>query len=192
MPGCRPLTDQEVSQVLEKLTNSRDRLLFILGIKTGFRISEMLSLKIGDVYVGGKAVPVIKVTRSLMKGGAGKQRRKVFSREVPLHSTVLQAIEEHVLLDLPNHYLFQSRQGDNKPISRVQAWNILKDAYAAVGLTGSVALHSMRKSFAGNVYEKLDHDIIATRDAMGHADVGTTQRYLSTNRSRISKAILED
>jgi integrase len=49
MPGCRPLTDDEVDLVLQSFGGRyalRDRALFCLGIYTGFRITELLSLRL--------------------------------------------------------------------------------------------------------------------------------------------------
>jgi integrase len=52
MKGCRPLTDEEVVLVQQSFGGiyaARDKALFLLGVKSGFRISELLSLQVGDV-----------------------------------------------------------------------------------------------------------------------------------------------
>jgi integrase len=52
MIGARPLTNGEIANVLNAFTGAyaaRDRALFVLGLKSGFRISEMLSLRVSDV-----------------------------------------------------------------------------------------------------------------------------------------------
>jgi integrase len=59
MNGCRPLTDAEVELVRKTFAGryaARDRCLFILGIETGFRISELLSVRLGDVWRHGSAL----------------------------------------------------------------------------------------------------------------------------------------
>ena len=58
MAGCRPLSEYEIYQVLSVLKNKRNKLLFILGIRTGFRISELLSLTVKDVYKDGLLTPI--------------------------------------------------------------------------------------------------------------------------------------
>ena len=71
MKGCRPLTDREVLGILRVLRGryaARDRALVLLGIKSGFRISELLSLRLGDVVQHGDVVKRVTVRRRNMKG----------------------------------------------------------------------------------------------------------------------------
>lgn len=74
MIGSRPLTSEEVASVLKTFSGSYaacDRALFILGLKSGFRISEMLSLKVQDVWKDCKVAEVVSVVRKRMKGRGG-------------------------------------------------------------------------------------------------------------------------
>ena len=71
MKGSRPLTDEEIRKVLSTFKGrfiNRDRALFILGVKTGFRIGELISLKVSDVINGDKIVDRVSVRRCHMKG----------------------------------------------------------------------------------------------------------------------------
>lgn len=186
MAGCRSLLDSEIELVLNNLYTSRDKLLFILGLKTGFRITELLSLKVSDVWAGGAPVSRLRVGKRNTKG-------KVRNREVILHKDARAAIakylgeNETLSSDSP---VFLSRNGINETISRHGAHKVLKQAYRAAGLTGALATHSMRKTFAGKVYLALDKDLLATRDALNHQSVSSTERYLETNRQAIDAAIL--
>ena len=59
MKGTRPLDNDEIGRVSAAFTGTfevRNRSLFMLGVSTGGRISELLSLRIGDVYQNGRAV----------------------------------------------------------------------------------------------------------------------------------------
>jgi integrase len=59
MKGCRPLSEAEVALVSRGFSGAhaaRDKALFILGVKSGFRISELLSLTVGDVWQHGRVV----------------------------------------------------------------------------------------------------------------------------------------
>ena len=184
MSGCRSLTDTEIMKVLLYLNTSRDKALFIIGLRTGFRISELLSLTVKDVYDNGTIVDRIKVAKSNMKG-KGK------SREMILHPQAKDAIKELIQPNMnPNDPLFQSRNGTLKTLSRHGAHKTLKLAYKAAGLSGSLATHTMRKSFAKNVYKALSHDLIATGRALGHEDIRNTIKYLEVNQGAIDAAIL--
>ena len=59
MKGTRPLNNDEIRRVSTAFTGTfevRNRALFMLGVSTGGRISELLSLRIADVYQNGKPV----------------------------------------------------------------------------------------------------------------------------------------
>lgn len=194
MGGCRPLSDDEVRAILKVLSRNtypeRDRALFLLGIRSGFRISELLALKLSDVLQNGKFSDYITVARKHMK-------KKRAGRTVPLHpeaKTALQTLVKKLLKaghTDPNTFLFLSREGENRAIGRTMAWRILDRAYAECGLTGRLGTHSMRKTFAERVHEKLGRDIFKTQKALGHASVSSTASYISVDSEEIDDAILK-
>jgi site-specific recombinase XerD len=186
MSGCRPLSDLECRNVEGYLTNLRDRCLFILGIKTGFRIIELLSLRIKDVYENDTVKSRVKVLRRNMKG-------KTASREVILHNDAKVAIYNYVtsLRSVnPNAPLFQSMRQDG-PITRQAAHDILKKAYREAKLEGRVATHSMRKTLAKKVYDRTNHDLIKVKEVLGHSAITTTVKYLTPNQDEIDSIMLE-
>ena len=72
MKGTRPLDNTEirlVSACFDGAFEHRNRGLFMLGVSTGGRISELLSLTIGDVYQNGKPVTDLLFDRAIVKGG---------------------------------------------------------------------------------------------------------------------------
>jgi integrase len=85
MKGCRPLTDSEIATVKGTFVRTRDKALFILGLKTVLRISELLSLKVGDVYQYGRLADVVYVERKHMK-------KKLEGRAIPLHQDAKDAL----------------------------------------------------------------------------------------------------
>lgn len=194
MKGSRSLSDAEVAQILEVLNGgrfpARDRALFLLGLRSGFRISELLSLQVGDVFQNGNFTDRVSVARKNMK-------KKTEGRTVVLHPEAKAAVEaliRSLSVDVttgPITFLFRSREGQNQPMNRRTAWHMLKTAYAKCGLTGKLGTHCMRKTFAKRVYEKLDHDLIKTQKALGHASVNSTVSYLSFNDEDIDDAILK-
>jgi integrase len=192
MKGCRPLSDAEITLISRSFGGSyaaRDRALFILGLKSGFRISELLSLRLRDVLQHGRLVDQVTVRRAHMK-------QKTEGRTVPLHPEAKQVLA--VWIDelrargqgSATTFLFRSRQGGNRPISRIQAWQILTEAYRTNELTGKLGTHALRKTFANKVYTRLQHDLVKTQRALGHRNINSTVAYLSFCEDDVMQAIL--
>jgi len=185
MRGMRPLTDSEIAQVGQEL-GTRDRAFFLLGIRTGFRVSELLSLRVADIVNAGEVAQSVSVKRRAMKG-------KTEGRTVPLHPEARAALAAWVrelrsLGAVAESPLFMSREGG--AISRGQAWHILASAYQRAGVFGRVGTHGLRKTFASRVYERLGHDLIRTQKALGHKAITSTVAYLSFAESEVNDAIL--
>ena len=192
MKGTRPLDNDEIRRVSAAFTGTfevRNRGLFMIGVSTGGRISELLSLTIGDVYQNGTAVSDLLFDRSIVKGGET-------SRAVPVNVDGREAIDrliawhretyQNTKADRP---LFCSRQKSGRvPMHRQTAHDILKDAFTAAGLNGKLATHSLRKSFAQRVYEQ-SGDIFLVQELLGHKSVSTTQRYLGVDWASAREAV---
>ena len=72
MKGTRPLDNDEIRRVSACFTGTfatRNRGLFMVGVSTGGRISELLSLTIGDVYQNRSSVTDLLFDKSIVKGG---------------------------------------------------------------------------------------------------------------------------
>ena len=192
MKGCRPFSDAEVALVLEHLTGPyalRDRALFLLGVRSGFRISELLSLRRCDIVTRSGIAERVSVARKNMK-------KKVEGRTVLIHPEAREALAMWMvqLYELgymtPECFVFQSRTGGNAAISRVQAYRILSKACDTAELSGKLGTHSMRKTFADKIYDRLGHDLIKTQRALGHKNINSTVSYLSFREEEIDEAIL--
>lgn len=192
MRGSRPLTVAEVDEVKESFGGVfalRDRALFLTGVKSGFRISELLSLEIRDVRPFRKIAERVTVHRRHMK-------KKTTGRTVPLHPEAQEALAvwiaamEELVEVQPETKVFLSRKGDNRSITRQHAWRVLRQAYDVNELEGTLGTHAMRKTFAGRVYELLGRDLVKTQKALGHATINSTVSYLSFAWGEIEEAIL--
>lgn len=184
MAGTRPLTSEEISQVLKHLDTIRDKTMFILGIKTGFRIQELLSIKVDDVMKHGTIVDVVRVKRRFTKG-------KAISRDVALSQSAKDAIKNLIESEsLANDdYLFQSRKGKNQAIKRCQAWTILDKAFRKAKLQGNLGCHSMRKTFAKTVHAAMSFDLVKTKMALGHRSIMSTITYLPINQEDVNTIV---
>ena len=92
MKGTRPLDNDEIRRVSTCFTGTfatRNSGLFMLGVSTGGRISELLSLRIGDVYQNKNPVTDLLYTKRIVKGGE-------VSRSVPVNADGRRSIDDLV------------------------------------------------------------------------------------------------
>jgi integrase len=193
MKGCRPLDKNESERLQRRLTGkyqARNTLMWVILVHTGFRITEVLSLTIADVWQYGQVVTALQVKRKAMKG----QRE---GRTVPLHPNLRQYIREWVRQCLEggqsvNSPLFASQKDPTKPIRRDTAQDIIKTAAQKAKLTGKIGTHSGRKTFAKKAYDFLKGNIFKVQTALGHRDPMSTVAYLECIKSEIDEAFLSD
>lgn len=192
MKGTRPLTSSEVAIVADTFDGTyaiRNRCLFLIGVSTGGRISELLNLTIGDVYQNGRPVTDLHYRKSIVKG-------KEHARSVPVNTDGTQAITELMTWHI-QHYgcldakrpLFPSRnrQKGILPITRQQAHKIFKRVCQQAALNGNLATHSLRKSYAQRLYSQLN-DIFSIKEMLGHQNIATTQAYLGVDYEKVRAA----
>lgn len=157
------------------LTKPSHQLFYAMGLKTGFRVSELLSLKVKDVfYSTGELRSLVTVERRNMKG-------KNKSRSVPLSEQSRKFIKEHSKVDL--NYL-------ERPLfdfGRIAANLFLDKARKRAGIEQRIACHSMRKTFAAKVYSLSGCDLTVTQKAMGHASINSTIQYLEVDQDKLNK-----
>ena len=192
MKGTRPLDNDEirlVSVCFEGTFEVRNRGLFMIGVSTGGRISELLSLTIGDLYQNESAVTDLLYDKSIVKGSE-------VSRAVPVNRDGRDAIDaliswhwEQYRNTQASRPLFPSRhKSGTVPMHRQTAHQMLKKEFIAAGLNGKIATHSLRKSFAQRVYEQ-SGDIYLVKELLGHRNVATTQSYLGVNYADARDAV---
>lgn len=200
MKGCRPLKGTELDKSLNSFDGyyaKRNAALLLLGAKSGFRISEMLSIRVKDVVSYGKITQDVTVERKNMK-------RKIEGRTVFLNRMAQLALLKWVRVlksrgyISPETYVFKSRKGQNKPISKVQAWRILNQVFRDLGFTGKLGTHTMRKTFVRDVYDKLiemrEDDpsvdpLPMLQMATGHKSYDSLLKYLSFRNKPVRDAI---
>ena len=192
MKGTRPLDNDEIRRVSGCFTGRfeiRNRELFMIGVSTGGRISELLSLCIGDVYQNQKPVGDLLYGKSIVKGGE-------VSRTVPVNADGRRAIDalvnwhrRHYRSVASKRPLFRSRhKSGTVALHRQTAHDILKNAFIEAGLNGKLATHSLRKSFAQRLYDKTG-DIYLVQALLGHRNIATTQNYLGVNYADARAAV---
>lgn len=150
----------------------RDYFLFVMGINTGLRISDLLPLRVGDVR--GKSHITLKEKKT------GKTKR--FKINYDLQDT----IEDYTKNMDNDDYLFKSKRS-NKPIQRVQAYKILNKAAEKCGIV-EIGTHTLRKTFGYHFYKKTK-DVAMLQDIFNHSAPSVTLRYIGISQDEIDKAI---
>lgn len=187
MKGCRPLTIEEQKEIRDSFHGrhaTRNKLIFTLGVHTGFRISELLSIRVKDVWNGSGPRESVQVRRASMKGRKN-------GRIVPLNAVARRAISEYMdEYALPvNSPLFPSQMNPKQPFNRQRAHAILSEVFTGCGLDGSTATHSLRKTFAWAVYKVTGGNIHAVQQMLGHANIATTVSYLGFSHEEASDIV---
>lgn len=192
MEYVEPIRDLKKLELMKKFLKSqskRDYLLFVMGINSGLRISDILELKVEDVIDENgspKSFYTIRESKSKNeKRKLGKFRKIVFS------DGVKKALKEYMKeYDPPmDYYLFKSRKGANERITRQAAWRILKDAAETVGIQDTIGTHSLRKTMAYHAY-KNGTDISLLQQILNHSSPGVTLRYIGITQEDIDDVII--
>jgi site-specific recombinase XerD len=159
-------------EVLNTIThNQRNNLLILLGKATGFRTSELLSLKIGDlIALDGSVLDRVALRAANTKNGTGRVQ--------VLHGKVKIAIKEWTDYLLSKGFglesaIFVGRQSKgSKAISRQWVWQIIKGLFEKAAIFGQTGTHTLRKS-KGN--EDKAGDIQKVADASDHKPIQSTE-----------------
>ncbi len=151
----------------------RDYLLFVMGINTGLRISELLRLKVKDVK--NKSHIILKENKT--------DKRKKFL----INSHLKEDLEKFITGMQSEEFLFQSQKGDNKPISRVQAYRILNAAAEKAGIE-NVGTHTLRKTFGYFHYMEY-RDVALLQELFNHSSPSITLDYIGINQDNMDRTI---
>lgn len=168
----RVLSPEEMDELLELPARSntpialRDRAMLELAYATGMRVSELVSLKLGDLSLA---------TGDIRCLGKGKRERVI-----PLSATAVQALQEYLELGRPHlarsaqqDYLFLNRRG--RQMTRQGFWLMLKKYAEEIGRF-DITPHTLRHTFATHALQRRA-DLRAVQEVLGHASVATTQIY---------------
>lgn len=175
MNSVEPIRDIDiVNDIFEYLyeKNKRDSLMFAIGIYTALRISDILLLRVRDV----KGKEYIKMREKK----TGKEKIFVINEQLK------SLINEYINGMKDYEYLIKSPRGYNNPLTRQQAYNIIRNAALLFGVE-NVGTHTMRKTFGYHYYQQTK-DAALLMDIFGHSDISITLRYIGVNQDRKNTA----
>lgn len=180
------LTDAEVRWLRKELAgragarDRRDRVIIELFLTTGIRRQELANLEIDDVDLETKH---LRIRRA--KGGAPQV--KFLGRRV---RSLLRSYlaERRRQTDAETVALFLSSQGTR--LSPAQIANRVHFWLRKSGITKSLGPHGLRHTFATALHDRT-RDIRVVQEALGHANLATTEIYTHVNNTRLEEAIDE-
>lgn len=142
----------------------RNYMILHSGRNLAFRIEDLLQLKTDNFKNGAIYTREFKT---------GKEQ------SFELHPSLRKDIEDYIKRNglVEGEYLFQSRKGVNKPITRQRAWQIIKDLAEEVKINYVVGCHSLRKYFGRTYYEKTG-DLIGLKEMFNHSSERVTLIYI--------------
>lgn len=186
MKVVHPIRDKKQLEAVKgylRGKNKRDYLLFMVGISSALRISDILALKVEHVWDGKKPTSFIE----LHEKKTGKYKR------FPITPNLSKAVKDY-MKEFPkkqqDDYLFTSRKGVNKPISRQYAASMLNEACDMVGIKEKFSTHGMRKTWAYFAFKKgISLDYISI--ALNHNSISETKKYIGLLQEDLDNLYLE-
>lgn len=186
MEFVQPIRDRkQIESMKKQLRGSenglRNHCLFVLGINSGLRVSDLLSLSITDVIdEKGKVRDRISIRES--KTGKNK--------DFPIGNSAKKAIMEYISSRSDysrNEALFVSRKGGR--LSRNQAWKILSDCATSIGMKDKIGTHTLRKTFGYHAY-MMGTDITRIQKLLNHSAPSITLAYIGITQDELDDVYL--
>ncbi len=177
------LSFTEINKIIEAPDTSnilgiRDRAILELFYSCGLRVSELINLKINDLYFNEEVIRVL--------GKGSKQRI------IPIGSSAVKWITEYLKKVRPSlekklkseNIIFLNKRGTK--LSRMGIWKIVDRYVKEAGIEKEFHPHTFRHSFATHLLEG-GADLRAVQEMLGHADISTTQIYTHIDKDFIKQ-----
>lgn len=172
---------EKIKRYLKKKENKRDYTLFVVGINVGLRASDLLSLKVEDIYTDKGQV---KTDVSLIEQKTGKKRK------LHLNDSCIDAFSSYYqVADFQNResYIFQSRKGEESICTR-SLNRLVKEWCADCRLKGNYGSHTLRKTFGYQAYMNNANNpriLPMLMKIFNHSSQSVTLRYIGIEQDEI-------
>jgi len=164
-------TIEQIKKEMAAEGKTRERVLFILGINSGLRISDLLNLRWKDVSKGSVKIKEQKT---------GKVKR------FPLNSACVEALQS-IQKGAANDYIFESHSNRNgsesKPWTRQYVWQVINHYGALAGLD-EIGTHTLRKTFAYHVFAATKN-LTLVQKLLNHSSPAITLRYIGIEQEEL-------
>lgn len=160
----------------ETTAGLRDKAMLELLYSCGLRVSELIELKLNNLYFEEEMIKVF---------GKGSKERFV-----PVGRSAITWVDKYLTVGRPalakgeksQNFLFLNQKGGK--LSRMGIWKLIKQYTITAGISTAVHPHTFRHSFATHMIEG-GADLRAVQEMLGHVSIGTTQIYTHVDRSFI-------
>jgi integrase/recombinase XerD len=167
---------------LSKPEGERNRAIIETLYGCGLRVSELINLKLSDLYFDEDFIQVTgkgNKQRFVPISGINQKYIDIYRKEIRVHLPIQREYEDIVFLN---------RRG--KQLTRAMIFTIVKQLAEKVGLQKNISPHTFRHSFATHLLEN-GADLRAIQQMLGHESITTTEVYMHVNRSHLSKVLEE-
>ena len=181
------LTVEEINALVDAIDVStvegqRNRAIIEMLYGSGLRVSELVNLKLSDMYLEDGFMRVL--------GKGSKQRLVPISDESKKQFLLWMECRRASVIeqDGQGDYAFLNRRGHQ--LTRVMIFTIIKRLCAAAGIQKSISPHTLRHSFATHLLQN-GADLRVIQQLLGHEDITTTEIYTHLEVSDLREAILK-
>ena len=181
------LSEKEIDKMIEvidlsKPEGQRNRAIIEVLYGCGLRVSELINLKISDLFFDDGFIRVI---------GKGNKQRLVPISDYTIKYINLykETIRNHLVIQTGfEDFLFLNRRGKN--LTRVMIFTIVKELSIIAGVKKTISPHTFRHSFATHLL-KNGADLRAIQLMLGHESITTTEIYTHVDQEYIRDAIIK-
>lgn len=177
------LSENEIDKLISAIDLSsaegeRNRAMLETLYGCGLRVSELIGLKISDLYF---EEDFIKVTgkgdkqRFVPISAVNKKYIDIYRNEVRVHLNIKEGYQD---------ILFLNRRG--RQLTRAMIFTIVKNLAVTIGLKKSISPHTFRHSFATHLLEN-GADLRSIQQMLGHESITTTEIYMHVDRSHLAE-----
>jgi len=178
------LSYDEILKMMEfidftKLAGERDKTIVMLLYGGGLRVSELVSLKVNDLFVDEGFIKV--------KGKGSKERLvPIGAKTINQVSYYVESYRNKVARDDSKNYLILNQRGGS--LSRISVFNLIKKLALEAGIKKAISPHTLRHSFATTLIEA-GANLRAVQQMLGHESITTTEIYTHLDKAYLKTVI---
>jgi len=190
MNFVEPIRDRKkIAQIKNQLRGQRryrDLLLFVVGINTALRISDLLALRV-EHFLDDQQ----RIRRRFWI----KEQKRGKRQDVVVNGSIQETLDEYLaaypeISDDLDHFIFFNTKANSfrQPIRRGQAWKIITTICQQVGLRGNFGTHSLRKTL-GYHARMQGVDLALIMHKLNHESIAYTKRYLGITDDELQAVV---